>query len=137
MRRPRTANFRSHGSSASEGQCWSLAFSGSARAEAGGGQQPQRRFPPRRAASQASTQASRKVRDTYRSTAKMDLDRNAVWECKTFCLFPLLVRLTSLDHIFRVAFPLAYGTYMLIVLSQVGFGTEHYKLLAGSPCYVE
>ena len=69
----------------------------------------------------------------YRTRIKEDLDRGNIWACKTFCLFPVLVRLTSLDHIFRVAFPLAYLIFLLVSLEAIDFGVEQTKLLNGAP----
>jgi hypothetical protein len=73
------------------------------------------------------------VQMRYRSRIKEDLDRGSIWACKTFCLFPLLVRLTTLDHIFRVAFPLAYLAFLLISLQEVDFGVEQNRLLNNAP----
>ena len=79
---------------------------------------------------------SKEISNRYRSKVKEDLDRGWVWECKTFCLFPLLTRLTHVDHIFRVCFPLAYAIFTLAALAEVDFGRTQYEKLLTARCYV-
>ena len=52
----------------------------------------------KRAADKLSADTAAEVQESYRTRIKEDLDRGSIWACKTFCLFPLLVKLTSLDH---------------------------------------
>ena len=46
-----------------------------------------------------------------------------------------LVRLTHLDHIFRVAFPLAYAIFVLVALGEVDFGHAQHEKLMTAKCY--
>jgi len=85
-----------------------------------------------RGSSVDSSKAEMKMR--YRSKVKEDLDRGKVWECKVFCLFPILENLQHLDHLSRLLFPLAYITFVLLSLSEVSFGAPHQALLASSAC---
>lgn len=73
------------------------------------------------------------MQQRYRSRIKEDLDRGSIWACKTFCLFPLLVRLTYLDHIFRFLFPIAYAVFLVVSLNEVDFGMKQLELLNNAP----
>ena len=75
------------------------------------------------------------VKGAFRSRAKEDLDRGPIWEFKTFLLFPMLVRLSGLDHLFRILFPVAYIVYVICAFAEVDFGRPQYALLQGSPCF--
>ena len=82
---------------------------------------------------QLTAETSREVQGSYRSRIKEDLDRGNVWAFKTFYLFPLLVRLRYLDHVFRVVFPLAYVIYVLVSLSEVEFGLHQLDKINNGP----
>ena len=47
-------------------------------------------------------QATHDVKAAYSLAAEMELDKGRVWDLKTFTIFPWLIKLTQLDHIFRV-----------------------------------
>ena len=75
------------------------------------------------------------LKSDYETMATRELGKGRFWKLKVFHLFPNLMFLTRLDHIFRVVFPFAYLIFVLTMLSEVGFGKEHYKLLETAPCY--
>ena len=91
--------------------------------------------PAQTEAQMLAAETKREMQNQYRTKVKEDLDRGRVWECKTFVLFPFLAKLTSLDHVFRFVFPLAYIIYLVAAFSEVEFAFPHYALLATSPCY--
>ena len=88
-----------------------------------------------RAAARKASETTREVTHFYRTVAKTDMDRGPVWSFKVFFLFPLLLKLRFLDHYFRVLFPLAYISYVLFALGEVGFGTQQDDLLRKAACY--
>lgn len=71
----------------------------------------------------------------YLSTARADLDKDWLWEFKTFRLFPLLSRLRNLDHACRWLYPLGYFFFIFLALGEIGFGTSHEETLMTSECY--
>jgi len=85
---------------------------------------------------QLLSQMGSEMRLKYRTTARENLDHGAIWSAKVFYIFPMLVKLQSLDHIFRVVFPLAYVIYMIVAFQEVNFGRDHDRVLQSSVCYV-
>jgi len=71
----------------------------------------------------------------YATIASMEMDKDRVWQFKVFYLFPLLNRMQSLDHIFRVLFPLGYIVFVVVYCSEVNFGRDHFTSLLASACY--
>ena len=67
---------------------------------------------------------------------KRDLWAPRMWYFKTFVLFPIVQHLRFLDFISRVLFPLAYAIFLFSSFAEVGFGSDHYQRLQGSPCYL-
>jgi len=79
--------------------------------------------------------ATATLRNRYLHTAKADLDKNWVWEFKTFHLFPFLSRLRNLDHACRWLYPIVYLVFIFLSLSEIGFGTAHEQQLLSSECF--
>ena len=78
--------------------------------------------------------ASKDVKELFRAQAEED-GHNLIWRFKYFVIFPLLVKLSHMDHVFRVIFIPVYALYLLIALSEVNFGEDTARLLATAPCY--
>ena len=66
---------------------------------------------------------------------KQTLEKGALWEFKTFVLFPILSRVRHMDILFRLIFPIAYGIFVFVHMAEVNFGRDQYKLLETTPCY--
>ena len=76
------------------------------------------------------------IRNQCSKEVAEELGKDFVWRFKYFTLFPPLSNmLLSLDHYFRILFPLAFLSFLLSSYSEVGFGSEHYKVLETVPCY--
>lgn len=71
----------------------------------------------------------------YREGAARALKQGAVWKFKVFVLFPIVGNIRFLDQLFRVIFPIFYAAFILIHLSEVNFGRDHYALLETAACY--
>jgi hypothetical protein len=78
---------------------------------------------------------ARQLQRDFQLIGERDFDFGPAWKFKTFVLFPRLAQLSQSDHLARVWFPVAFTVYVLVMLSQVGFLSGHYALLATSPCY--
>ena len=78
---------------------------------------------------------ARQLQRDFQLIGERDFDFGPAWKFKTFVLFPRLAQLSQSDHLARVWFPVAFTVYVLAMLSQVGFLSGHYALLATSPCY--
>jgi len=63
------------------------------------------------------------------------MDKGRIWKFKVFFLFPVLNRLHTLDHVFRVLYPIAYLIFVLVELDRVGFGLDQRERLQSSSCY--
>ena len=78
----------------------------------------------------------RRLKKEYQKGATMHLAKGWWWTFKTFYLFPVVIPvLLKLDHIARVVFPVAYGTFMLYQLNEVDFGRDQVRQLTAVPCY--
>ena len=78
---------------------------------------------------------SRAMARVYRNRARKTLEKGALWEFKTFVLFPILSRVRHMDILFRLIFPIAYGIFVFVHMAEVNFGRDQYKLLETTPCY--
>ena len=79
-------------------------------------------------------QTIKHARERVKSFVREDLNKSSMWSFKTYRLFPILVRLRFLDHIFRWLFPIAYIVFVLVMFSEVDFGQTHEDALSQSPC---
>ena len=74
------------------------------------------------------------VRTMYATAATRDLDKTWVWQFKTFMLFPVISNLRYLDFVFRVLYPIAFLTFVILMYAQVDVD-GHYAKLNTVPCY--
>jgi hypothetical protein len=78
---------------------------------------------------------SRAIARMYRDRARNTLEKGAMWEFKTFVLFPICSQVRHLDIMFRAIFPVAYGIFVYVHMAEVNFGQDQYELLSTTPCY--
>ncbi len=88
-----------------------------------------------RAARHLHQGTAQELKREYATIASVSLDKDWIWKFKVFWLFPLLNQLQTLDHVFRVLFPLSYLIFIMYYGAQVNFGSNHFGALEDSECY--
>jgi hypothetical protein len=76
-----------------------------------------------------TSQVTDEVRKEMIKGSQELLDKTNLWRFKTYYIFPLIEKLRFLDLGSRVVFPVAYIIFILVTMSRVNFGYDHYALL--------